>query len=109
MKCGRMLELRYLSQFGLGLGQRCLFLIQLSLGGVQLHPLGFHHPVDPPIDLEEWGGANGETGAELRSGRYGEMWGRCSTSIARTHMQSDLAASDTLPMMSGWKSDIRQY
>lgn len=30
------------------------------------------------------------------------------TSMARTHMQSDLAASDTLPMTSGWKSDSVQ-
>lgn len=30
------------------------------------------------------------------------------TSIARTHMHSDLAASDTFPMTSGWKSDSVQ-
>lgn len=28
--------------------------------------------------------------------------------MARTHMQSDLAASETLPMTSGWKSDREQ-
>ena len=31
------------------------------------------------------------------------------TSMALTHMQRDLAASDTLPMMSGWKSACLQY
>ena len=29
--------------------------------------------------------------------------------MARTHMQRDLAASDTRPMMSGWKSGWAQY
>lgn len=31
------------------------------------------------------------------------------TSMALTHMQRDLAASDTLPMISGWKSTCLQY
>lgn len=30
------------------------------------------------------------------------------TSMARTHMQSDLAARETFPMTSGWKSDSEQ-
>lgn len=31
------------------------------------------------------------------------------TSMALTHMHRDLAASDTLPMISGWKSTCLQY
>lgn len=99
----------YLSQFALGLGQRRLLLIKLGLGGVQLHPLWLHHPVDPPINLEESEELTVRDVLNSPADAMARCSARCSTSIARTHMQSDLAASDTLPMMSGWKSDIRQY
>lgn len=102
-------EPRYLSQFALGLGQRRLFLIKLGLGGIQLHPLGLHHPVDPPINLDEGEEPSVRHACNAPMDTMARCWAGCGTSMARTHMQSDLAASDTLPMMSGWKSDIRQY
>lgn len=102
-------EPRYLSQFALGLGQRRLFLIELGLGGIQLHPLGLHHPVDPPINLDEGEEPSVRDACNAPMDAMVRCSAGCGTSMARTHMQSDLAASDTLPMMSGWKSDIRQY
>lgn len=112
-----------LLELGLGFCQCSLFLCQLSRGPVEPGTLWLHHPVNASIYLietqtqchtDEPGdpGIQGriqfmEINIVQRTQSPGTEGGR--TSMARTHMHRDLAASETLPMISGWKSGCVQY
>lgn len=101
----------YLTQFVLGLSQRSLFLCQLRRGSIQLGPLWLHHPEDTSVDLEDkWSlPLIFVLGVCMYESTFVCVTACSCTSIALTHMHRDLAARETLPMISGWKSTCLQY
>lgn len=122
----------HLPQLLLGLSQRCLLLLKLGQCSIHSDAFRLYHPIQPPIHLQRDGQAVGlllthsPASFLLTWVFHSPSFLLCAsppsqacltaphpippllTSMARTHMQRDLAASETRPMMSGWKSGWAQ-